>query len=384
MPVLFEYSLGTLSQSSTAESLIQGVSVTLPDAGQLDTSWPIAGHRWAVRFLELSIVRDRVSHAYLFTGPAQVGKTTLALSFAKALNCSSNTTLSPAGQPCGECPSCIQIQRGCHPDVRVIGLGDQAALLNRDPAKQKEIGIDTVREFFVQTAAQRPLEGNWKVYILQNAEKLSEEAANAFLKTLEDGSAFNVMILLADDDSGIAPTVLSRCQRITLRPVAAPVITSLLISQGLDEAKAELLASLSQGRVGWAVMAARDPNVLEQREEETARASSVVGYGPTERIAVAEKLSRSFAAGKREQVFDSLDTLVGWWRDLLLFKTGCDDLAVNVDRKDVLARQSASLDLPDIRYSILAVAEAAAELDLNVNARLALENMLMRLPFAEA
>ncbi|MCL5256463.1 MAG: hypothetical protein M1319_01540, partial [Chloroflexi bacterium] len=170
---------------------------------------------------------------------------------------------------------------------------------------------------------------------------------------------------------------------LTLRPVGTPVIKSLLVSRGLDESKAELLAALAQGRVGWAVMASQEPKVLDQREDETTRSSSVLGCSRVARMAIAEKLSRSFSSGKREQVFQSLDSLAGWWRDLLLFKTGCSDLVVNVDAKDQLARQSTYLDLADIHCGILAVEEAATELDQNVNARLALENMLMRLPFTE-
>jgi len=155
--------------------------------------WQVVGHEWAVELLKRSLTNGRVAHAYLLTGPPQIGKTTLALNFAQALNCQ-----NPEG-PCGECLSCRKIAHGTHPDVRVIeGQGGT-------------IKIDQIRALQRQ-AALSCTEGRWKVFILRQMERATTEAANCLLKTLEEPPAHVILVLTASEADALPPTIVSRCQ----------------------------------------------------------------------------------------------------------------------------------------------------------------------------
>ena len=178
------------------------------------TRWGIIGHEWAIEFLRRSISRGRTAHAYLLSGPAGVGKALLALRLAQALNCETG-----GPDPCLACRACKRIERGNYPDVRIGGMAAQAAGLKpEDAARQKELKIDTVREW-QSDINLRPYEGRRRVFILHDAEKLSDAAANAMLKTLEEPPPYATLVLVANTAGDLLPTIVSRCQPIKLRPV---------------------------------------------------------------------------------------------------------------------------------------------------------------------
>ena len=178
-------------------------------------SWSLIDHDWAVTQLRQSLVHDRVAHAYLFCGPPQVGKTHLARLWAQALLC-------PRPEPpCGQCPSCRKIDHGTHPDVQLLagqGAG-QSIKIHQVRALQRE-------------AVLLPYEGPRRVFILRRFDLATVEAANSLLKTLEEPPAHVVLILTAVDASALPPTVVSRCQRLDLRPVPPGVIQSALEQEG--------------------------------------------------------------------------------------------------------------------------------------------------------
>ncbi len=214
--------------------------------------WQIVGHRRAVRLLQNSIDANRVSHAYLLSGPRHIGKFTLAKEFAKALNCTEE-----AARPCGQCRSCRKIDRGVHPDVQSIDLEDGS----------KNISIDAVRRL-QEGVALRPAEGRTKVYLLREAERLSEAAANSLLKTLEEPPPSVVMVLTTLDATMLLPTLVSRCQQIGLRPIPTKEIEAVLRQRFADSPeRARLLATLARGRMGWALQAASNPSILDGRNE---------------------------------------------------------------------------------------------------------------------
>ncbi|TET38214.1 MAG: AAA family ATPase, partial [Dehalococcoidia bacterium] len=167
--------------------------------------WQVIGHEKAVALLERSMKGGKLSHAYLFVGPPHVGKMTLAMNLAQALNCRGEE------RPCGECPQCRRIARGVHADVQVIGLEGRM-----------EIGIDQIREM-QHAASLKPFEGRNRVFIIDGADHLSHEAANCLLKTLEEPPPNDQLILLAANERLLLPTVLSRCQKLELGPLPAPV-----------------------------------------------------------------------------------------------------------------------------------------------------------------
>src|SRR5438552_7192268 len=220
-------------------------------------NWPVVGNERAVSMLRRSIRTGLLSHAYLFTGPAGVGKRTLALAFAATLNCQAAPPEGSAvpDAPCGLCSSCSRVARGEHPDVMEINLETQAAALAEEGGNKstppKELRIDTVREI-QRTVGLSPYSGRWKVYIIGDADRMNEEAANCLLKTLEEPPAQTILILLAPDESSVLPTIASRCTIVSLRLLPRELAArSLEARWGAERETAEKLAALSGGRLGW-------------------------------------------------------------------------------------------------------------------------------------
>ncbi|MCA9973242.1 MAG: DNA polymerase III subunit, partial [Anaerolineales bacterium] len=224
----------------------------------METGWDaIVGHEWAVQLLRGAIVHDRVGHAYLITGPEQVGKTTLARTFAQALNCAE---ADAAARPCGVCRHCRLIAADRHPDVRLLA----PEVSGRGKLTLK---IDQVREL-QQGLSLAAYEARTKVAILRRFDAATLGAANAFLKTLEEPPANVVLLLTAIEADGLLATIVSRCRTIGLRPLPTDlVLQSLMTRWRVPEARAELLAHLADGRLGWAVAASQDEAPLAERAE---------------------------------------------------------------------------------------------------------------------
>lgn len=321
-------------------------------------AWQIIGHEWAVALLRRGVETGHVAHAYLFTGPPQIGKTRLALTLAKALNC---TAVDP---PCGQCPSCLKLDRGAHPDVRLVA-GEGAG---------GSIKIDQVRAL-QREAALSPYEGRYRVFILRRMDLATIEAANSLLKTLEEPPEPVVLVLTAVQAEGLPGTVVSRCQRLDLRPATRRLLEASLKEEGIPAEKAQLLARLSGGRVGWALRAAEDDRLLSQRQEDLDQLHRILSSGRVERLDFAWEASRDPVASR-----SMLELWIAWWRDLLLLHGEGEDHIVNVDRGDELAWLSAQSTLPQVQRALNALQEAVAQLDANVNTRLALEGLLLNLP----
>ena len=212
--------------------------------------WRTAGQDRIIGFLKDSMARHSLAHAYLLAGPPHIGKMTLALDLACALNCGEGNS------PCGSCRACQRIQQGKYPDVIVIDK--YAGRDQKDRRKATEIGIDTVRELLQRGSSLPPYEGNYKVFIIDDADLMSAEAANCLLKTLEEPPQHVIILLLTARENALLPTVVSRCQRFELKPVAVAEIESRLqIIDGLNTDKIKLLSRLSGGCLGWAISALR-------------------------------------------------------------------------------------------------------------------------------
>lgn len=320
--------------------------------------WQIIGHDWAVTLLRRSLATGHAAHAYLFTGPPQIGKTTLALALAQALDC------ARPDLPCGQCPSCLKIARGAHPDVQLI-VGEGA----RDV-----IRIEQIRTL-QHEAVLAPYEGRYRVFILRQADRATIEAANSLLKTLEEPPSHVVVVLTASDVEALPATIVSRCQRLDLRPTAQGVIDSALCERGLSPDKAQLLARLANGRVGWALIAASDDSVLQSRQQDLDQLVELLSEDRLGRLDFAFKASAEPATACRY-----IDSWISWWRDLLLLCSQGAEGIVNVDRVEELASFAAHLTLSQALAGLQALQAAAAQLEANVNARLAVEGLLLQLP----
>lgn len=342
-------------------------------------SWDIIGHEWAIDFLRRSIAGGRVGHAYLISGPAGIGKALLARRLAQTLNCECG-----GPDPCLTCRSCQRIERGNHPDVRIAGMAAQTlGLKPEEAARQKDLKIDTVREW-LRDISLRPYEGRRRVFILHDAEKLTEAAANAMLKTLEEPPPYATLALVANTSGDLLPTIVSRCQPLKLRPIPrAQVAAALRARRNLAEADAELLAAWSAGRVGWALQAVDAPEEIEAHQDQLDALIALAEQPRGAGFRWAEERAKEYRAGEQAAVFAALELWQSWWRDVLLTAGGCPEGVVHIDRRDALARAAARYRIADIHAFLARLGAAAQQLRENVNPQLALENVLLHLPGAQ-
>jgi len=335
--------------------------------------WPIVGQNRVVSLLQRSLEREALAHAYLLVGPPRVGKMTLALNLAQALNCAA------AEPPCGMCASCQKIALAKHADVQIIGLVNDASSAEAKP--RAEIGIDQIRQL-QHSSSLPPFEGKYKVFIIDGAEFLSIEAANCLLKTLEEPVSKVIFILLTKDERLLPATVISRCQRLELLPLAAGEVEAALNQRGVEPQKAKLLARLSRGCLGWALSAAFDDGLLQLRVERMDRLLDITNADYDERFDYAAQLAAQFSQN-RGLVQEVLDLWLDWWRDLMLVKVGCSDTITNADLEVRLVEMVRGYSLAQIKAFINSIQTAGEQLRQNANPRLVLEVLMLDIPRKE-
>ena len=334
--------------------------------------WQVVGQDRVVSLLQRSLETGSLAHAYLLVGPPHVGKMTLALNLAQALNC-------PAEErPCGECASCRKIASAGHSDVQVIRL----LAPDEDSAEAKLISTEQIKEM-QHSASLPPFEGKCKIFIIEGAELLSTEAANRMLKTLEEPISTVVFILLAVNDRLLPATVVSRCQRLELAPLPVAEVESALNSRwDIASPKAGLLARFSHGCLGWALAAVSDDGLLAQRAEKMDRLLEVMAADYEERFTYASQLASRFTQN-RGAVQEILDLWLDWWRDLLLVRIGCRDFITNVDRLTALDEMAEGYSLTQIKAYADSLRAAGEQLRQNANPRLVLEVLMLDMPGKE-
>ncbi|MGI9145893.1 MAG: ATP-binding protein [Chloroflexota bacterium] len=340
----------------------------------------LIGHAAALEWLRGALATNRLAHAYLITGPRSVGKRTFALEIAKALNC-----LAPAvaDRPDHTCQHCRLVERNVHPDVRVVRRAPERRLISLKPSATSGSAREYVDNVaFIQSDAQlKPVMGRSKVYLIVNAEELAEDAGNRLLKTLEEPAPFVVFLLTAVERGGVLATIASRCQEIRLRPSQRAELAEALVAAGAEPERAHQLAALAGGRQGWAVSAARDSGLFEQQQTYARQLVEALSGSRLERLVRARALSERWT-NQPETVRETLRVWLSWWRDVLLVQLGLVHRIAHLGSGEqaILAETARQVDPLATRQALLSIQQTLFDLDTNVNARLLLDLLLLRLP----
>jgi len=368
----------------------------------------LIGQKVAVGIIERAVQSGTLTHSYLFEGPEAVGKRTAALLLARALKC--------ANSGCGACAVCRKVEAGIHPDVRLIGPGDGALAgasteLLEALGERANISIDEFRQNpdkprstpppLLEEAYLKPYEGQWKVYVIDPADRMRPEAANALLHLLEEPPKGVVMVLVSCRPDALLPTVVSRCQRVGFRLAPPEQIEQALIARGIEGERARLLASLAEGRAGWAFQTASRPEWLETR----ARVVDWVARLPRPEARAAVRCAAELHAlaldtwrNETDQAAPApgvqrltdgqilrarlpmiFDIAASWYRDALILRSGHSTNVVNLDKLEPI-REEAQRSTPDYLAAALSwLMQATDRLRRNANPGVTLDWLMVRL-----
>lgn len=368
----------------------------------------IGHHRQRQRLMD-AVKQDRLAHGYLFCGPPGVGAEALAIELACAVNCESGPG-EPCGQP-GACRHCRRIRAFQHPDVHLLvptssapppeGLSNRdrespgranareerrqglSALLAGDPyaalplGKNDILSVDDIRALR-REASVKPYEGRKKVAVIVAADCMNTAAANALLKTLEEPPGTLMLILTAVRSRQLLPTILSRCQPVSLpRLPEADVKAALTGRYDVEPDEAALIARRSEGRLAEALSATSEGG-LRLREEAFALLECIHGAPPLRLFEQVESLA---ASHREEPVIEKiLDLLLELYRDLfILGATGESSTLSSPERRAPLQALASGMNVPDIEQGIAAIEEARRGIALNAHVQLALLVLVLRL-----
>lgn len=373
----------------------------------------VIGHERPIAVLRRAIASGRIAHAYLFVGPPNVGKTLVAVEFARALNCEGagpslfgdEPTVAP-GEACGQCDSCRLIERGAHPDIHLIRPLAKVQAQEEGAADVVMEGAQITTEQIGDLISQANLKATRarrKVFIVTSAEAMNPTSANRLLKTLEEPPGDTTLILTTANPSGLLPTIISRCQNLSFRPALHADAEQALHQRfpDVDSAALRSVVALSGGRIGWAIRLLQHPQVLKLRANLLDLAASLPGREWFEGMAVGEKLldaaeswwlateeedfaERALKASRdrvlRTKMNEVLDVLLTWFRDLALLSAGGDpSLVINTDRSEALQAAAAGRTPAKARRACEDLEEIRRQLRGNANLRLAAEVLALKL-----
>jgi DNA polymerase-3 subunit delta' len=321
----------------------------------------IYGHKRQIDILQRAMATNRIPHAYLFYGTAGIGKKTTAVHFAKALNCKGESNNFDA---CDLCTSCRKIDHQNHPDTVII-----------EPEGQF-IKLQAIREIQKQMRF-RPLEGKKRIFIMVDADKMNSPSANALLKTLEEPSASNILILITSRPHLLPLTILSRCQHLLFNPVPREAVVSFLQNQlSLDDHTAHFLASSSGGSIRRAIKM-NEGNFLGQRDKIFEELSDGQLQNPMKALAFIPSLGQD-----KNEIMGSLEMMKSCFRDALVYRETADAaFLIHQDRMDIIHAVADRLSGDHLLHNIKVLNCTSDFIELNANKALTLEMMMFRLNF---
>lgn len=318
----------------------------------------IIGQQHIVEHFQNAVSMGKVSHAYILNGEDAESRHLIAEAFSRALQCQDEKV-----KPCGECRSCKQTVAGNQPDI--IWVRHE---------KPTSIGVEEVRTQLVGDILIKPYSSPYKIYIIDEAEKLTVQAQNVLLKTVEEPPAYAVIIFLTANAESLLPTILSRCILLNMRPVSEDVIRSYLKDKaGVLEDKAELCTAFSQGILGKALKLAQSESFDAIRNHAVVLLKNIENMELSELLGSLKELTEF-----KTEIEDYLGLLLVWYRDVLLFKATNDaNMLVFREEYSAVSRQAAKSSYEGLEEIITAIQKAEKRLKANVNFELAMELMLL-------
>ncbi len=318
----------------------------------------IIGQQQIKEHLQNALSTGKVSHAYIINGEKSSGKEFIAKVFAMALQCEKGGT-----EPCQECHSCKQALSGNHPDIiKVVH------------EKPNSIGVDDIRSQVNSDIAVKPYSSAYKVYIINEAEKMTAQAQNAILKTLEEPPAYGVILLLTTNANSLLSTIRSRCVMLDMKPVADNLVKEYLCNKlQVPDYKAEVCAAFARGNVGKAKVLATSEEFDNIKAEALALLKYIQDMDLNEIVAAVKKVMEY-----KLEIKDYLDICAIWYRDALLFKA-TNDMNHLIFREEIqaLRRTAQRSSYEGIENIIKALDTAKRRLDANVNFELVMELLMM-------
>lgn len=327
----------------------------------MDNNWNLIGHEWAVDMLKKHVIHGTTRHAYLFAGPPGLGRRTLALRFAQALNCQ---TPVDAGIPCGECRDCKQIASMQHADLSVIQADSEGGTMK----------VDQIRDVR-KTLTYKPYQSKYRVALFLRFHEANDSAANALLKTLEEAPSYAVLILTADNPEQLLPTIVSRCEVLRLRSLNVSQVQHALEDKGFETNQSKLIAHISGGRFGYARRLLESESMLDAREERLNDLQTLLSASRVEKFSYADKLSKD-----KDSMRQAILIWLSYWRDVMLRTAQAETPLVNVDRNLEIEDVASRMDLSSARRMVSRLEEALEKMERNVNSRMLAEVLLLDLP----
>lgn len=318
----------------------------------------IIGHEQIIQHMSATLKSKKISHAYIFEGPNGSGKNMLATAFAKALECEAGY-----GDSCGMCRSCHQMETGNQPDVKWL-----------THEKPMTISVDDVRQQLNADMVIKPYSSKYKIYIVDEAEKMNEQAQNALLKTIEEPPEYGIIMLLTNNLEAMLPTILSRCITFHLKPVNQEKIVELLTKEyGVPDYNARISAAFSQGIVGKAIQMASSEDFNDLQYQVRHIVKNVHDMDVYELVEKVKQMS-----AYKTDINDVIDMIMVWYRDVLILKVTKDaNTIVYKDEYRSLMEQAKRSSYEGLNEIINALEKAKARLAANVNFDIAMEMMLL-------
>ena len=318
----------------------------------------ILGHEQIKDHFRNAVQTGQVSHAYILRGEAGMGRKSLANAFALNLLCEKGLP-----DPCMQCHACKQVLAGSHPDLIYV--------THEKPAS---IGVDDIREQINDTILVRPYSSYYKIYIVDEAEKMTVQAQNALLKTIEEPPSYAVILLLTTNPDAFLPTILSRCVQLKLKPLKDVVVKEYLIqSLGVEESQAEIYAAFARGNLGKAIHLAESEDFKRMYDEILHMLKHLKEADISELLDYIHKLRE-----ENLDIYSCLDFMQMWYRDVLMYKTTKDiNLLIFKDEFSTIKSMSTVSGYEGLERILEAIDKARIRLDANVNTELVMELMLL-------